>query len=167
MIALLLKYGQGVAIAALLAFGVHEWNQHNATERALGAAQEKNRILDSTLTVLATAKAQVETVTVRDSIRFTRFAEHTVTLHDTVLSHLTDTVLVKQFVASSDSTIHACHELLNDCAESKRLSAREINALRAKLAVQPATIHRSSFGATVLHVGLGVLVAEAYHAIRR
>lgn len=167
IVALALRYWQVPALVAAVGFGAYQWHEHNASEVEKGKALERARVADSTLAVVAKAKARVDTVTIRDSVRFTRYAEKTVTLHDTVLSHLTDTVLVKQFITSSDSTIKACHDLLNDCAESKRLSALEIAALRTKLAAQPATIHRASFGAMLLHIGIGVAAAEAYHAIRK
>src|SRR6185312_6970205 len=56
-----------------------------------------------------------ETVYVARVDTFTAWRTRTVALHDTVLKHLTDTLLVKQYVASTDSTIRACSDVILSC----------------------------------------------------
>lgn len=61
------------------------------------------------------AVTKAETVFVAKADTFTRWRTKTVTLRDTLLRHITDTVLVKQFVAASDTALHACSEVIVSC----------------------------------------------------
>lgn len=86
-----------------------------AHERAVG--RQEQQAADNAR-IIATDKGQVakaDTVFVAKTDTLTRYIARTTTLHDTVLKHLTDTVLVKEYVATADSTIRACSDVVLSC----------------------------------------------------
>jgi hypothetical protein len=82
----------------------------------------------------------------------------TETLHDTVLAHLTDTVLVKTFVATADTQARVCTEVTNDCAAFRVAANQEIATLKAQKTV---TIYAATWGQRAKYAVLGVALAEA------
>lgn len=82
-----------------------------------GVGRQQQQAIDNARIIAAAkggvAKADTIYVTRRDTL--TRYVARTTTLHDTVLRHLTDTVLVKQYVATADSTIRACSDVVLSC----------------------------------------------------
>lgn len=109
----------GVVLAALLLVGgKHCYDGHVAkdalTKAALRASEHR---ADS----LAHQLVQLDTVYVTDTVRLTTTRTHYVTLRDTVLAHLTDTVIhvdtVRQLLAAADSTIHACQVVVVTCEQ--------------------------------------------------
>ena len=102
-----------------------------------------------------------------DTLRLTQREEHYTTLHDTVERHLTDTVLVKEFVEQADTTIKACKRVVLDCTQ-------EVTALRAELtAATDANAQEARLMPTFVqrHVGwvagvVGVAGLILGHAIR-
>jgi len=141
-LALLLRYWHFAALAALLAFGAFEWHEHNAAEVAKGVCQEKARVADSSKKAIETQLARVETTYVRDTIRLTKTLTRTTTLRDTLLVHLTDTLMVKQFIVQTDSTVKVCTEVASTCAEKLRLKDQEIGVLKTQLGSIPPTAVR-------------------------
>lgn len=101
-----------VAAAIALAVGGTWLALH---ERTVGRQLQQAEDAQAALHVARAAVAKAETVYVAKVDTFTRWQTRTVALHDTVLKHLTDTVLVKQYVASSDSTIRACSAVILSC----------------------------------------------------
>jgi hypothetical protein len=66
---------------------------------------------------------------------------------DTVLTHLTDTMLVKEFVRTADTTAKACRDdLPSSCAERHRLDALEIAQWKAKAQALPPSDRANTGG---------------------
>lgn len=154
MIALLLHYWQAATLVAALSFGALEWHLHNQSEIEKGQAIERMRVADSTLKAIKPQMARVDTLIVRDTVRVRVAINHVVQMTDTVLHHLTDTVLVKEFVTKADSAAKACSELSNDCQAFRSYATQTINALNQKLTAQPKAVAKSC---TVSNVIVGVL----------
>lgn len=88
-----------------------------------------NHALDST----AALKRGIDTLVVHDLKTITRTIASVDTLRDSVLKHLTDTVLVERFVTRTDSALRACSALANDCAAFRSLTATREAAFEAKI----------------------------------
>lgn len=61
------------------------------------------------------AVTKAETVFVSKVDTFHIWRTKTLTVRDTLLRHLTDTVLVKQYVAASDTALRACSDVIISC----------------------------------------------------
>ncbi len=156
VVALILTVGGGCAAL---------WVQRDHALIAKGAAEERARVADSTLKVITPRLARVDTLLVHDTVKVRLAVDRVVTIRDTVLHHLTDTLLVKEYVARTDTALHACSELLGDCATFRALATQKISALEAKLAAQPAAMAPRS--CTVSNVVWGVLGAGGGYFIGR
>ncbi len=161
---LLVKYWREAGIAVLFLVLVGYCQARDRAKVAEGQAQERYRVADSTLRVIKPQLAHTDTVLVRDTIRLTRLVPALQVIHDTLLRHLTDTVLVRQFIEKADSTVQACTDLLSSCTLFRRQATATIAALEAKAAAIPAAAPRScvATGAlwTVLGAGVGFLGAK-------
>lgn len=151
---LVLKYWQGAAIAALLGFGAFEWHEHSVALIDKGRAEERARVADSALKALGPLMAHADTVFRHDTVTLTRRITETTTIRDTLLKHLTDTVRVKDFIAASDSVIHACTEAVSSCTAKLRLKDQEIAALNSKLAIAPALVDQRHWYSDRLGIGV-------------
>jgi len=164
MIALLLRYWQiGLAVAAV-AFGAVMWHEHNVAEVEKGVAQERYRVADATVKAIRSQLVHTDTLVVRDTVKVRVAVDRVVTLRDTVLSHLTDTVLVKQFVTRADSAAKACVELSNDCQAFRAYATQTIKALEQKVTTAPVAKPPHHLAADVLWFTLGA--AGGYFAHR-
>lgn len=156
ILALLLKYWKdaliGVLVLSLIASCVAR--DHRIAAKAV--AQVRSRQADSVLRVITPQLVHTDTLLIRDTIKVRVAVERVVTLRDTVLRHLTDTVLVKQFVTRADSAAHACTELSNDCATFRALANQKMAALQAKLDARPAVQTRSCTVSNVVAGGLSI-----------
>ncbi len=161
--ALALKYWQTGLVGAAIVFGGIMWHEHNVAEVEKGQALERIRVADSTLKAIRPAMARVDTLLVHDTVKVRVAINHVVTMTDTVLRHLTDTVLVKQFVTRADSAAKVCSELSNDCQAFRALATQQIAALNVKLAAQPKATSRSCTVSNVLVGMLGAGVGYLAH----
>jgi hypothetical protein len=159
----LLKYAQPVGLVAALGFGALEWHAHNSAERDRGIALERARVADSLLSVNAIQIARVDTVYRRDTIRLARFVARTDTLRDSLLVHLTDTVRVKEFVVATDSSLKACQETANDCAQFRHLALQRFAAYENKLAAIPQAKPQRHLASDLLWFTLGVAGGYVAH----
>lgn len=157
MIALLLKFWQPSLVAVALGFGALEWRAHNAAEVAKGRAEARAEQADSVLRAIAQQLPKKDTIFQRDTVRLLHLVSHTDTLRDTVLKHLTDTVIVKAYVQASDSTIRACTSVLHDCAAVQALLRQQVGALETKLAAVPVAQPRSCVNTGLVSGLLGAL----------
>lgn len=156
-LSLLLKHWQLAAIVALvsvLGVGVHRYNTA-LVER--GQAQERARVADSSLAVNRIQLARIDTLLVRDTIKVRLAVERVVSVRDTLLQHLTDTIRVKEYIARTDTALKACSELAGDCAEFRQRATAIFAAYEAKLRAQPIATPRSC---TVSNGVWGVLGAS-------
>lgn len=159
----LLKYWQAGLIVALLAFGGTEWTLHNRAEVEKGKAIERAHVADSTLAAVKPVLQRTDTAIVHDTVTLTKALKITAILHDTVIQHLTDTVLVKQYIERSDSALKACTSLVNDCAAFRQAANTTIQALQAKLVVAGLVKPRSCIGPQVLSGILGLGAGYLVH----
>jgi len=94
-------------------------------------------------------------------VKVVKTTDHLLTLHDTVLAHITDTTLVKVFVDSTVQTVRACVAVLSDCDRRHALDLSEINALKSKLSVEviPKPSRRCGLGVAA---GYGVTFSPTH-----
>lgn len=88
------------------------WAWHTAAERE-GALRQRIQAREAVIASLARQKARVDTAYTRDTVTLTRWRTTYTGIRDTL--RLTDTVAVKRFVLTADSTIHACSVALETC----------------------------------------------------
>lgn len=163
MIAMLLaRWRETMVVVAVIA-GLAAWRARDRALEARGVALERARVADSTLAAITPQLARVDTVLVEQIRTVPKVIVATDTLRDTVLTHLTDTVLVERYVHVADSAVRACHALLVGCAAYRELSQQKIAALEAKLAAVPPVRGCRSTGAVAALMG----VAAGYLIPRR
>jgi hypothetical protein len=112
--------------ALLLAFAVFAKCQQDASQRALGAAIERNAMLRDSLTVARTEGRRIDTVHLRDTVTLRRIETRTVTLLDTLL-HSDTVVLTRResvLVFAADSLVRACRAAIGSC-EATAINLRE------------------------------------------
>ncbi len=159
---LLLRYWREAALAVLIVAVMAACHARDNALKAEGIALERSRVADSTLKAIAPRLARVDTLIVRDTIRTRVAVDRVVTLRDTVLTHLTDTVLVKEFVTRADSAAKACVELSTDCQAFRALATQKIAALESKLSLVPPS-RRRPWGSLVLSFALGAGAGYVAH----
>ncbi len=137
-------------------------HQRDAANVERGRAMERLRASDSTLQVLTAQRPKIVYEFVHDTLRLTMRVAQLDTIRDTVLHHLTDTVRVKEFIATADATVQACRDVLNSCAALHRNDSLTIRALEQKVHDIPiaAKPRRCGFGATL---GGGVVHESGFH----
>ncbi len=134
---LLAHLGATAAVGGLLA--TVAWlfialHQRDAANRRIGAITERLHIADSVLVVERVRLARADTLLVHDTVTLRRSLVRLDTLRDTLLAHLTDTVRVKEFIASVDTTKGRCSETSGDCQEFRASALRTIGTLRGEVA---------------------------------
>lgn len=112
-----------------------------------------------------TAQAHAETVYVRNDHWLTKTLQHfdTIQAHDTILKHLTDTVMVKQYVQACDSLKSACSafrdssNVLRDADHA--LIQAQSTELRTWQSSQPSKFRRIATYTLVAAGGFGLCKA--------
>jgi len=109
-----LPYAVGLALLTVVAKC-----QHDASQRKLGAAIERNAILAESLSVVEQRGRKIDTVFRRDTLRLVRRIETTITLLDTLLHSDTVTLTKREsvLVFVADSLVTACRETLTSCSQ--------------------------------------------------
>ena len=92
-------------IAALL--GAMAYQQYAAKTQA-----------ERELQLLRHSVKHTDSVLVHDTLYFNRKLLVATTLHDTVVKHLTDTVLVARYIQATDSALKACTDVFQSCKAS-------------------------------------------------
>lgn len=151
-LALMLKYWKEGAVVALVILLSVLWHQKTQALVREGRALEQVRVADSTLIAERPKFAKVDTLVVRDTVTVRRTIARVDSLRDTLLVHLTDTLVVKEYVARTDSALKACNELSNDCAAFRASALTTIKALETKLAAQPMAVAKSCAMSNVVAV---------------
>lgn len=152
MIALLKFWREGL-IVLLLGVAALAYRSKLAAERERGRAEERSRVADSTLKAITPQLVRVDTQYVHDVKIQTRILATVDTLRDSLIAHIHDTAYVIRYIAGTDSAAKVCREVTNDCAEYKRLTTIQINALNAKLAAQPATLNTKHWYSDRISIG--------------
>lgn len=155
-----LLLGIGITSVTVL---VHE---RDAALVARGTALERVRVADSTLAVLRPQLTRVDTLVRHDVKTVLAQVSHTDTLRDTVLAHLTDTVLVREFVTRADSALYACTALAHDCETYRATATATIAALTSKLSV-PVAIRPPAASCRVETGVWGILGALSGYGLAR
>lgn len=165
VLALGLKYWKAgiVALAILVTLGaIHARDVANVDR---GKAIEQARVADSTLKAVKPQLTRTDTLVVHDTVRVRYAISLLDTLRDTLLTHLTDTVLVKEYVTRADSVAKACTELSNDCAAFRAYATQTIAALQSKANAAPREIKVSCIESNLVSGAIGA--AAGYFARRR
>lgn len=157
-LALVLRYWRELTIGAAVVLLMAACHARDNALKATGIAVERARVADSTLAAVKPQLARAETLIVHDTKTVRVAVDRVVTLRDTVLEHLTDTLLVKTFVTRADSAAKACVELSNDCQAFRAFATQTIAALEAKVRVAPIATpaHRRARDLLTLSVGVGL-----------
>jgi hypothetical protein len=136
-LAIVLRYWREALIGALVIalMGACVSRDHRIANGAV--AKEQSRQADSVLRVVTPQLYHTDTVFVRDSIKVRVALDRERVIRDTLLLNVHDTVLVKQYIQQTDSTIQACSDALNTCALYRTEATATIAALRAKVASAP------------------------------
>lgn len=133
VLAFLASWWREALIVGVLAFGAIGWHKHNADERALGALQFQLHAADSVAKIVKPVVVHYDTVVQRDTRIVYRSVARVDSIRDTVLAHITDTLVVKQYVAATDSMRHACTELANDCETFRANATKLIGAQNTEI----------------------------------
>jgi len=105
-------------------------------ERNVGRDQQRAADLAEAAHVAAHAVAKAETVYVAKTDTFAVWRTRVDSVRYMVLKHLTDTVRVKEYVATTDSTIRACSDVILSC-DTVRARYRALVAKDSTLAAMP------------------------------
>lgn len=126
-----------LALAAVLGIGYCRDVQHAGRQAALRIELDSARAREGR----AVAQSRrLDTVYVRDTLRFTRWRDSLVVLRESLT--VTDTLEVIRYVAAADSTIRACSLALQTC-EQRVAAEREVSqALRDQIAIVKKLAHR-------------------------
>lgn len=147
LLSLAKRFWREAVIAALALALVASCEARDHRIAAVAVAQTKSASADSVLRVVTPQVAIHDTAVVHDTVRVRVAVDRVQQLHDTVLAHLTDTVLVREYVSRADSAARACVELANDCAAFRASATAEIAAWKAKAqASTPAAPSRFGLG---------------------
>ena len=66
------------------------------------------------------------------------------TIRDTVLAQLTDTVRVKEYIARTDTALHACSELVDNCAAFRAFAIQKFAADSQRFVAFRASVPKPS-----------------------
>jgi hypothetical protein len=138
MIALAIRYWRETLLVVLVVTAV---GLFKARDRALverGRAVERARVADSVLTVAKAAFRRSDTVLVTKLVPAKAAAARVDTLRDSVLVHLTDTLVVKEYIEKEKEAARMCTDALGSCEIFRRDAKATIAALENQLALQPA-----------------------------
>ena len=122
----------GIALALALLVGAYAYKEYAATKQA-----------DRELQLLRHQVAVTDTLYRTDTLYFTRTLKVEVARRDTVLKHLTDTVLVKQFVYAADTALHACTAVIKTCEQ--RVAERD-SIIKVYQAMKPSRFSVGLYG---------------------
>jgi len=153
----LAHWQKGVIVVALLGL-VGMCRARDTALREKGAAEVRYRQADSTLRAVRPQLARVDTLLQRDTVKVRVAIDRVVTMRDTLLQRLTDTLIVQRYIERTDSALAACSELSRDCGAYRALARTTIAALETKLAAQPAFVARSCVTPSLVSGVIGAAV---------
>lgn len=107
-------------LVALLAFAF--WRERANSEQ-LGKWRDIAKRLQSDSAKAAASVRRTDSVFSRDTVRLRVTETRYKTLRDTIVSRLTDTLRVREFVTLADSTIGACRAAVSSC--ERRVAVRD------------------------------------------
>jgi len=141
--ALLVKHWREALIGAAVLGLMAMCRSRDNVIREKARAEVLYRQADSTLKAVKPQLARVDTLLQRDTVKVRVAIDRVVTLRDTLLRRLTDTVTVREYITRTDSALAACSELSRDCAAFRLYARQTIDALELKVKSQPAFVARS------------------------
>ncbi len=163
---LLLRYWKASAVALVVVFVVAmimSWRHALINE---GRALQQLAHADSVLATTKTQLKHTDTVFMRDTVRLARARLRVDSLRDTLLLHTTDTLLVKEYVARTDTALKACSDLEDTCARFRVQAQARFDAYELKLKTQSTATPPGHKLADMLWllsgVGLGVAVRSLH-----
>ena len=164
------QYKAYVGLLLFASLFIHACRQRDAANVALGEMRERARVADSSLRVNSQQLRITDTLWRHDTLTVRRTIARLDTLRDTVLRHLTDTALVVKYVERADSTVHACTDALNTCAQFRTLAYQRFDQYESKIKSLESLPRRrrcgiqATVGPTALydfkatHIGVGGMI---------
>lgn len=126
--------GYGLASGIIVGAGAYALHEHDAKIRAEDkaiAARDADTLRTRLMQdAIDRASARVETVTVA----LKPIIQNTKTIVDSARRHVTDTLLVKQALNSSDESTAKCSELIVTCGQFRTMATDSMRVLRRLLA---------------------------------
>ena len=115
----------GAIAAGVLLLSLVLWQQwrNRKTDEDIGRWKAIAERLQSDSAKAAAGIRRVDSVYTRDTVTLRTVLNRYVTRRDTIVSRLTDTVTVREFVATADSVIAACRVAVESC--ERRVAARD------------------------------------------
>lgn len=159
----LLRYWREALIAAAVLVAVGYCRARDRAIADTARAEVVYARADSTIRANAPKFARVDTLVVRDTVRVRETVARVTTLRDTVLRHLTDTVLIREYVTRSDSAANACTELAHDCAAFRTFAFGRFAQDSIKLATQPRIVAAKASRGLLPRPGFGVTAGIDAH----
>ena len=144
-------------VALLLGSAMHYERQAGYLDAQLDASQHRIALLQDSLARTITRVTHVSD-TVRVAVVRNRL------LRDTVLAHITDTVIVKQYVAQTDTLRSECEALRNACLVLGAVADSTIGAYQTRVKLlerrQPTFMERHWRAAALLGAAGGFYLAS-------
>lgn len=138
----------------LVSVGVTWAVMHDHAVAAAAVSRYQGAKADSAIAYWKVRADSIQATETTDTVVLTRERPVYRTLHDTVLTHLTDTVLVKEFVRAADSTVNSCTRALKDCGALTAALRSELDASTLKVTalthLQPTFLARHALVGMVL-----------------
>ncbi len=135
---MLKQAGVFVAVAALviaMLFGLKGCNDDRLREEGARAERARQALaVDKHITPLV---QKAETVFVHDTVRLSRALQRWDTVYSDRYNRITDTIYVKEALATADTTIRACTLTVKDCGILRARQDTLIRSLRVQLANVP------------------------------
>lgn len=151
----MIRYAYLGATAGLVVLLAVAWHQRDEALRAEGAARERLVQLQTKLRIDSLQAKRADSVVTVDTLRLVRWVKAYDTVRTTL--RITDTVDVKRYVQTADSTIAACRQSVTSLTLSCAAKDSVIADLRAMNAVKIAPSARVPWHQKVLW-GLGGVV---------
>jgi hypothetical protein len=161
--ALVVRYWREAAIAVLALALAGSCVARDRRLVATGVATERSRQADSLLQVTVPLRWKADTLYVHDTLRVARRLATFDTVRDTVLRHITDTLVVRQFVAAADSFKAACTDALSECNRLRGLLMLERDAWKAKAETRPLVIGHSCLTPSIVAGVAGIVGGYVLH----
>lgn len=149
------------AIGILAIASVWAFLSYGKAQRAVGAANEIVRVQDSTLKLRVPLVKVYDTKLVHDTLKLSRIITRLDSIRDTM--RVTDTIWVKQYIATADSTVKACRELSADCEQYRQNASAVIVAQDVKIRALES-LKKSRPCGFAWSVGPSLVKSNGYHA---
>lgn len=120
-----------LALSAALLLGT--WMSYRRALIMRGQAMEAARVTDSLLKANAVQITKVDTVLVEHLAKVPFVISKVDTLRQVVREHLTDTLVVKEYIEKTDSALQVCRSLTDECSTFRTLAQQRFSTYEQKI----------------------------------